>query len=94
MPAEDVMGSHWACSPMTGAGFAGRRHKHLRGICFPAEPIGLPGRWKNSGPKGMNTVCTLTADIPGTIGKKRHPLTFFFIIISPCFCLPISLSAS
>lgn len=93
MPAEDVMGLHWACSQTTGASFAGRRHKHLRGICFPAEPIALPRRWKNSGPTGMNTVCTLTADIPGTIGKKRHPLIFIFFFISPCFCLPISLSA-
>lgn len=63
---------------MTGAGSTGCRHKYLRGICFPTEPIPLTGRWKNSGPKGMNTACTLKADIPGTTEKKRHPLIFFF----------------
>lgn len=39
---------------------------------------------ENSGPEGMSTACTLMADVPGTVGKKRHPLIFSFLPISVC----------
>lgn len=40
---------------------------------------------QEEGPKGVNTVCALTADIPGTIGKKRHPLIFLYFFYFSLF---------